>query len=66
MANVNVIRQGLGVFQFMLDDDAKAWVDENVQVDDYSWMGASSFVIFDTRCAIDIAQGMINDGLEVA
>lgn len=52
------------VFLFaLLTDRAREWVDENVQAEGWQFFGGSLAV--EPRMARDLAQGMLNDGLEV-
>lgn len=43
---------------------AREWVEENVQLEGWQWMGKSSFAV-DARFAHDLADGMQGDGLEI-
>jgi hypothetical protein len=52
------------LFMFrVLTDAARAWVDEHVPTEDWQWMGNGFSV--EHRYARDLAQGMLDDGLNV-
>lgn len=52
------------VFLFaLLSEQARDWVSENVQAEGWQFFGGSLAV--EPRMAFDLAQGMINAGLEV-
>jgi hypothetical protein len=44
-------------------DEARTWVDEHVQLEDWQWMGGRFAV--EPRMVEDLAQGMMDDGLVV-
>ena len=63
-ADVEVTNNG-SLFTFrLLTDAAKAWVEENVHIEDYMWMGDSTFHC-EPRYAGDITNGMQAEGLVV-
>ena len=58
--------ENAGVFVFRTHTEAAAeWVGRNVQVEDWSRLGADAFVVDDRRLALDIAQGAYDAGLVV-
>jgi hypothetical protein len=42
---------------------ARVWVDENVQLDDWQWLGAS--FVCEPRYVSSLIDGMVDDGLTV-
>ena len=46
-----------------LTPEARTWVDENVELEDWQWLGGGFGV--DHRYAKDLADGMTQDGLVV-
>lgn len=53
------------IFLFrVLTNHARTWVDKNVHVEEYLWIGSAFSV--EHRYALDLAEGMRADGLEVA
>jgi hypothetical protein len=44
-------------------DAAKKWIEDNVQVEGWQWIGGGLAV--EPRCARDLADGMLRDGLIV-
>jgi len=64
--DVMVSTDSPGSFMFTLHtDEAREWVDENVDVPDYLWFGNNGFAVFDTGLAANITGGMLRDGLLV-
>jgi hypothetical protein len=62
--DVNVRDEGTVVLLSLQSDEAHDWVDENVAVEDWQWMGQHSFCV-DHRFAVPLIEGMIRGGLEV-
>ena len=63
--DVTVVNQG-SVFAFYLNtQEAKDWVEENVQTEGYQWLGDGMFAV-EWRYAAALARGMQEDGLVVA
>jgi len=59
-----VVRNEGSIFMFQpLTKTARAWIEENA-ADDGMWFGGQLAV--EHRYAADLAQGMLNDGLNVA
>jgi len=50
------------VFMFVpMTQEAREWVDENVGLESWQWLGGGFAV--EPRCALDLANGMQADGL---
>jgi hypothetical protein len=66
MRNPDVRVSNLGtIFLFTpLTEEGKAWMDENVEDDAHQYFGPS--LVVEHRFARDLADGMVNDGLQVA
>ncbi len=55
-----------GVYSFHLHTPAaKDWVEENVALEGWQWLGSSCFAIDDGCMAMSLADGMTGDGLAV-
>jgi hypothetical protein len=53
------------IWQFRLETpEEKAWVEENVQLEDWQWMGEGTFSV-DHRFGPQLVVGMRAEGLEV-
>ncbi len=61
--DVQISRSGSLFLFALLTPEAQTWVDDNVDVPDYMWTGDS--FIAEHRYAFDLAQGMLDAGLEV-
>ena len=46
-----------------VSDAAKEWVEENIELEDWQWLGPAFSV--DQHCIENLVQGMVGDGLEV-
>lgn len=64
-ANVTVCDQGTVVLFRLNTDAAEAFVDENVQLANWQWLGNRSFAV-EHRYAWDVIAGMLDEGLKVA
>lgn len=54
-----------GLFQFVIESEAgRQWVEENVALEPWQWLGPDSFVV-DHRYAGEVADGMMADGMVV-
>ncbi len=62
--DVEVSNEGSVVLFTPLTEDARAWIDENVQSESWQWLGASLAV--DHRFAMDLLNGMAGAGLVLA
>lgn len=62
--DVKIDNQGTIWMFHPISEDAKAWVDENVQLESYQWMGPRFAV--EHRYASQLVQGMMEQGLTVA
>lgn len=63
MADVLVRNEGSVVMLTPKSEEARAWVDENLGLESWQWLG-NSFAV-EWRYAPDIVDGMVGDGLEV-
>jgi hypothetical protein len=63
MADVLVRDEGSVIMLTPKSEKAKAWVDENLGLESWQWLGPSFAV--EWRYAPDIVQGMMGDGLDV-
>ena len=64
MIDVTIHNYG-SIVQFQLHtEEAREWVDENVQADDWQWSGRG-FLNVEHRYAGHLADGMIDAGFEV-
>ena len=64
MMDATVANHGT-LFTFdLLTDEAREWVDAEVDVPSYMWLGGRSFAC-EHRFALDIAMGMMEAGLSV-
>jgi hypothetical protein len=52
------------VLVYPLTEDARRWVEQNVQLDAWQWDG-DAFAVDGTAYAADLAEGMEADGLTV-
>ena len=64
VANVTIMGQGTIVLFVLNTDIAKAFVDENVQLESWQWIGDQGFAV-DPRCAENLIAGMQDSGLIV-
>lgn len=60
--DVMVRNEGSLVLFFPITEAARTWIDENVQ-EDAQWFGTA--LVVEHRYAGDLAQGMVNDGINV-
>lgn len=63
MADVLVRNEGTVVLLTPRSDEAREWVDENLGLESWQWVG-DSFAV-EWRFAPNVVDGMIGDGLEV-
>jgi virulence-associated protein VagC len=57
--NIEVRDEGTVVLITPVSKQAKKWIDENVQVESWQWLGQGFAV--DHRCAEDLLEGMQNE-----
>jgi len=62
--DVQITNHGTMFFFWPKNDKARQWVDENIPLESWQWHGDEAFAV-DGRYALDLAQGMIDAGLEV-
>jgi hypothetical protein len=62
--DVSVANHGSVIMVRPISDEAKAWVDENVPLEDWQWMGGAFAV--DPHYIENLVDGMRGDGLSVA
>ncbi len=62
--DVTVANHGSIFMIYPLTQAAKEWVDENVPLEDYQWLGPS--FACEHRYVDNLLEGMMNDGLVVA
>lgn len=62
--DVQVVNQGTVFAFFLFTDRAREWVNEHVQLEGWQWLGGMGFAV-DHRYAADLAEGMLDAGLEV-
>lgn len=63
VTDVQIINEGTIVLFRPLTDQARAWIEENVQTEPWQWFGGGLCV--EHRYAHDLADGMERDGLNV-
>jgi hypothetical protein len=62
-ADVEVVNEGTVSLFVLISEDARNWVEWNVEAEGYQFLGAN--LIVEHRYVGDIIAGMINDELEV-
>lgn len=63
MADIWVRNEGSVVALTPFSQAGRVWIDENLTLESWQWLGPSAVV--DWRFAPDIVAGMLEDGLEV-
>src|ERR1700739_173551 len=63
MADVTVRNEGSIIMLTPVSAEGKAWIDENLGLESWQWLGNSCAI--EWRYAPDIVHGMMDDGLEV-
>lgn len=63
--DVTVARAGGNLFMVTpVSEKAKTWIEENVEIPDWAWMGRQSFAV-DHHLIENLVSGMVAEGLEV-
>ncbi len=61
-ADIRVADEGTVFLFTILSERARQWVEENVNLEGWQWLGRESFAV-DRRYAYPLAEGMQGDGL---